>query len=686
MVDPPGGVNWPHQEVPRSSSGVDPRSRRRLVVVSCVGIVVLASVLTAVTIERWYQDELGRIQEEIHRSRIHLARTRIDWLARFGMGGAELDYWLGACEEAEGKVDDALETWARITASSARHGDAVLRRTRLAIERGRFAVAEDALEQAVFPLRSPHGELRESYRQQLYLFTGRYDDLHRSIKEEWEGSRHGAEVLRKHWLVDHAGSSANDPAEKRLEEAGRAAPEDDRVWLGRAYLAIHKGRFAEADTWLTKCHQRRPDDPFVWRARLEWATVSGDVDQAMEAMRHVSAGLLEPEQILATRAWLAARLANEGAEIDALRICLERAPGDTRGIDVLIGQASRTGQGERVAQLRRHKDEISRAAEAYRQILEPRVPSGGFDNLGRLAEIQGRWFEAKGWWTLAARDPSRAGEARMALERIDRIERTPSPFTHSVSRTATRSGVMANSQTVADALADLMPAVRVPARGTAGPQRCACVPRRCPRRRSRLRLRQRPHAPVPDARDDDGRRGAARLRRRRLARRLCRSRRGHWTPRLGTSAQRDRLFRNRGDGTFEDVTAVGRSDVVSGRLRSWRGRGRHRQRRPARPVRHALAILRALPQPRRRYVRGRDRDRRPRRAIATGRPRRRSPTSTATATSTSTSATIPTGTRGDSPPCPHPTPARREHLLPPAQLRRRCPTMSSATTAVGSST
>ena len=59
----------------------------------------------------------------------------------------------------------------------------------------------------------------------------------------------------------------------------------------------------------------------------------------------------------------------------------------------------------------------------------------------------------------------------------------------------------------------------------------------------------------------------------------------------------DRLFRNRGDGTFEDATAAAGSPVRRG-LRP-RGRGRRlRQRRPSRPLRHPLARLCPLSQPR----------------------------------------------------------------------------------------
>ena len=61
---------------------------------------------------------------------------------------------------------------------------------------------------------------------------------------------------------------------------------------------------------------------------------------------------------------------------------------------------------------------------------------------------------------------------------------------------------------------------------------------------------------------------------------------------------RHRLFRNRGNGTFEDVTASIRHS--SSRLRHGRVRRRLRQRRPGRSLRHQRRPQHALPQRRRR--------------------------------------------------------------------------------------
>ena len=56
-----------------------------------------------------------------------------------------------------------------------------------------------------------------------------------------------------------------DRIQTALDRAIDQAPQDDRVWLGRAYLALRDGRLAEAQSWLDACRRRRPDDPVVWR-------------------------------------------------------------------------------------------------------------------------------------------------------------------------------------------------------------------------------------------------------------------------------------------------------------------------------------------------------------------------------------------------------------------------------------
>ncbi len=175
-----------------------------------------------------------------------------------------------------------------------------VRRSRLAIDQGRLAVAEEALESTSFPPGSSvANELHEIMLQQVYLFTGRSDDLRRRKQQEWAVAKNKADVLRRHWLIDEARAYAAGALRSRLDSDGRAAPDDDRVWLGRADLAIRTAQFAEADDWLKKCLARRPDDPVVWRARLDWAMATDQLVGVVEAMSHLPADWLGPERVLA---------------------------------------------------------------------------------------------------------------------------------------------------------------------------------------------------------------------------------------------------------------------------------------------------------------------------------------------------------------------------------------------------
>ena len=151
----------------------------------------------------------------------------------------------------------------------------------------------------------------------------------------------------------------------------------------------------------------------------------------------------------------------------------------------------------------------------------------------------------------------------------------------------------------------------------------------------------------------------------------------------------DRLFRNRGDGTFEDVTATAGIARPCGRGYGHGRRGRRLSTTTAIPTCSSPAGGRYAPlsQPGRRDLRGR----RPRQAGLGGesrlaRPPRPSPTSTTTATSTCMSAITSTGTRGTQPRACTERSRRIHRTATRARSTPRCPTTSSATTAAGSST
>jgi tetratricopeptide (TPR) repeat protein len=423
-----------------------------------LGLAALGAVPLALCALWWYQSELKHVERELKGGQHRSARDRLSRLTTLGLKSTEIDYWLGACEEAEGHVDPALAIWGRIRPGSPRFANAVLRRARLAIDQGRLAVAEETLQDVKFPVGSPACELHEIMLQQVYLFTGRSDELRRRKQKEWVNARIQADVLRKHWQIDEIRSFPAGALQYRLEEAGRTAPDDDRVWLGRANLALCTANFDEADSWLKKCLSRRPDDSAAWLARLEWAIASDRVAEAVLAMEHIPLNRIEPDRVLRIRAWLAGRRNDERAEQAALTTLLVLVPGDTKAVARLTEIAVQNGHPEEAAQLRRQQKELDRATEKYRKLLNAGIPTGHYDELGRLAETLGRWFEAGGWWQLARRDARGADQARKALERLTQVEKvTASAGQQVVAKHSPAVHERSKVQpSLADALADVI--------------------------------------------------------------------------------------------------------------------------------------------------------------------------------------------------------------------------------------
>jgi len=275
------------------------------------------------------------------------------------------------------------------------------------------------------------------------------------------------------------------------------------------------------------------------------------VTEAVEAMRHLPVDRIQPDQLLALRGWLAGRLGDERAEESAWTRLSERVPGDARAVARLTELAARAGRSEQVAQLRRHKTELDQATETYRKILNAGTPTSQFDELGGLAETLGRWFEARGWWTLALRDGTHAELAHQAIARLDRIDQNLASITNSALST--------KGQTVADAFADLVPG-EASSQSRTGPAESSTVPIfRDDARSAGLEFTYfndpTPMCRMPETMgggvglldyDGDGLLDVYAVQGGVLS--------NESTP--DPSPQRDRLFRNRGDGTFEDVTTA----------------------------------------------------------------------------------------------------------------------------------
>jgi tetratricopeptide (TPR) repeat protein len=465
-------------------------------------------------------------------------------LARWPDWG-EVGYLLGVCESSAGRPDAALAVWARVPPRSAFFMPAALRRAQVEMDRGRFAAAEEVLLEA---LRRPRREALAARHLlgEVLWHQGRHDELVELSeanwtilsRPDWPNPADARELLRTHVAMDLFPL----PIERiraTLDRAGSMAPGDDRVWLARAHLAILTGQYAEAEPRLDACLLRRPDDPAVWRARLEWARATGRVDEARRALGRIPARGVPPGRVWALRAWFAAQRGDEDAERHALEQLAEADPGETAALERLAELAIRAHRTDRAAELRRRKAQRDRSLHRYQNLIKDGHLERDALEMARLAEALGRRFEARAFLTLAERRQPADPEVRTALARVGRGQ----------------PAVDAPGQTLADRLAVQLGPVQTPTPQPTSPPRCTTPEFRDDATPSRLEFvfdnGESPIHQLPEMAsggvglldyDGDGW----------LDVYLVQG--GHFPPNPTGSEAGDRLFRNRGDGTFEDVT------------------------------------------------------------------------------------------------------------------------------------
>jgi len=518
--------------------------RRWLRVTAAVAALVTLSWGMTRVVAAWrYQAGLDWARREIALGRYSAAR---DWLAvrpAPPAGDGEAAYLLGFCERAGGQNDRAAAAWQRVPPSSPFATRAALALTRTLVgDLGRYADAERVLESALRAATGPEETEVRHALSQLYFQEGRRDAMRRLTRAGWKRAPRPSVELRDLWMIDNATTQISTVSAD-IEEAGNRAPGDDRVWLAKANLATLTGRLTEAARLLDRCLGRRPDDPAVWRARLDHAQAAGDDAEARRALAHLPADTLGDAEVESVRAWLADRRGDRDAQRAALQRLLELDPGETRALERLAALAWEAGRTEQANAYRVRKAELDRSKERLLRLLEKGPPSGGYAELARLSEGTGRTFDAIGWWTLAAWSRPNDRDAPEALARL-RGQRVPTAPRPAGETLAVRLGIGAGRPSAAAAApggvreaAGAVPSFR---------EAAARVGLRFTYENGRSPLRQLPETTsggvgVLDF-DGDGWYDV-----------YC-VQGGPFPPAPGRLGTGDRLFRNRGDGTFEDAT------------------------------------------------------------------------------------------------------------------------------------
>jgi enediyne biosynthesis protein E4 len=307
--------------------------------------------------------------------------------------------------EAEAAASAALAAWARVPRSSPYFGRASLLRATRLINTGRYTLGEEILMTALAdPAAAPRYELERALSR-LYRFQGRFDEVREIIRGLWARSPTPAAELKELWTLDHSPM----PVEAWRRSLEAADGDDDRVWLGRANVEITTGRFDEAAPWLDRCMSRRPDDPPFWQSRLGLAVATADEPGFWSAVAHLPAARFDPPAALKLRAWLMALRHDASAEERELRDLIAVDPGNTKALERLAVLMVPLGRIKESEEFHRQKAEIDRAHDKYRKMLfDGDDLSSRAELMAELTTTLGRPFDSQAWSILAdahLRDP-----------------------------------------------------------------------------------------------------------------------------------------------------------------------------------------------------------------------------------------------------------------------------------------
>ena len=419
-----------------------------------------------------------------------------------------------------------MAAWGRVTAESTFYPKATAHRARALNSEGKFSEAERLL----VPLRERPGPLPPEVRQShelLFRLEGRTNDVKVVIAQSWQGATDPSRVLRRLERFDRAAS----PIGAGRSAIERADPNDDRVWLARANLAQNSGHLDEARKLLSDCEKRRPDDPVVARSMLDLAVLANDPAAAWRAAEKLPLPTLSNAERHRLRAWFAGFATDRDVERKALEALVKVDPGQTAAWDRLAELAFARGDRADSDAFRQRKNEINVIRARYGTLLGRGIEDASPSELSDLAAQLGRELEARGSKSLIAMGALVSGRPLVAP-----VDLSSRPLTTCLEDLRPRDG-LSPSGTSEQAAVALSFSDDAEAAGLRFVYDNGHADGR--------------HRPPPEAMgggvglidyDLDGF----------LDVYLVQA--GPFPPGPGREYDGDRLFRNKGDGTFEDVT------------------------------------------------------------------------------------------------------------------------------------
>jgi enediyne biosynthesis protein E4 len=378
-----------------------------------LGVVALVATAAAGVVgERAYaawrrNTEIAQARQEMASGLVNLARDRLTkLLAGRSSNDAEALLELAHCEMMRGRRDAALAAWERVPADSPLAAQAALERGSVLTQSGRFQQAEDVLR----PFTSrPSPQLADVRHALLTVLVqeGRQSDARGLIEAQWnalgralpDSRAERMALLREHIALDYESADLEGNMAKILDHDPPGA-DQARMRLAKAHLAVRAGRLSQAKEWLDASLQMQGDDPVAWRAMLDWAVAASDPAVARATLSHLPADGFTTAERAALRAWFAGRRGDDAAEVRELEDLTAIEPNRPAAWARLIELARKRGDVDASTRLQKRKAELDAAQDAYLRLHKRDAMSEDLRAFARLATTLGRGFEARGFCDL----------------------------------------------------------------------------------------------------------------------------------------------------------------------------------------------------------------------------------------------------------------------------------------------
>lgn len=393
------------------------KARQILLLTVFVGGLVLASYLGwsswRIRQDRQYAGQMSRIRQEMQENRYSRAVNLLQEMLKSGKfdsarrSKSEIYYELGMCMATIGQSARAIEEFNRVDPASSFYSLAMASAGTIQINSGHYRLAETALKSGLDPIRTAADAaplLRALSR--LYRFEGRSEEIKRVLRASFHLRQDRAELLRELWLTDFS----PQPVESWRRSLEKAMENDDRVKLGFGVVSTLTGQFEEARQHLSDSRKLNPDptDPALWRAMLELSLAEQDLGGVWDAAAQLPTSELEPTQPLAIEAWLWGRLSDLNHEREALEKLLILDPASGQALQRLAEIALLTGKPTESKRYFDRKAELDKAKDRVRKILlsgEDLTAEGPSSELAKISGQLGRKFDQECWSAIRSPKP-----------------------------------------------------------------------------------------------------------------------------------------------------------------------------------------------------------------------------------------------------------------------------------------